>query len=92
MARHISYFKLTELPALNVAGATSNKLKPAPWNHAYRYNGNIHVETDEQYDEDFSEYDEYEDYTFEQMEAIDATVVEYMTPRGWSLTPMWSRF
>ena len=84
MARHISYFKLTELPALNVAGATSNKLKPAPWNHAYRYNGNIHVETDEQ-------YDEYEDYTFEQMEA-DATVVEYMTPRGWSLTPMWSRF
>ena len=87
MARHISYFKLTELPALNAAGATSNKLKPAPWNHAYRYNGNVHVETDEQYDEDFSEY---EDYTF--VEAIDTTLVEYMTPRGWSETPMWSHF
>ena len=89
MARHISYFNLTKLPTLNAAGATSNKLKPAPWNHAYRYNGNIHVETDEQYDEDFSEYDEY---TFEQMEAIDTTLVEYMTPRGWSETPMWSHF
>ena len=89
MARHISYFKLTELPALNAAGATSNKLKPAPWNHAYRYNGNIHIETDEQYDEDFSEY---EDYTPAAAVTIDATVVEYMTPRGWSLTSMWSRF
>ena len=89
MARHISYFNLTKLPALNAAGATSNKLKPAPWNHAYRYNGNVHVETDEQYDEDFSEY---EDYTFEQMEAIDTTVVEYMTPRGWNEISMWSRF
>lgn len=86
---HISYFNTLNLPALNAAGATSPKLKPASWNHAMRINGTMYAKLEDMEDEECTEY---ENYSLEQMEEIDYAVVEYMTPQGWSETPMWARF
>lgn len=91
MARHISYFNLFDLPRLNTEGATSPRLSPAPWNtRAYKINGVLYVEELEE--PSCSEYEEYENLSFEEIEEKiinDYPVVEYLTPRGWTTTPIW---
>lgn len=95
MARHISCFNLPALNALNAQGATSPKLKAAPWNYAYRINGMVYAPSQSRWDEDASNLTEEEMESFESgsSEELEEYVpVEHLTPQGWSETPMWSRF
>ena len=87
MARHILYFNFFDLPALNAQGATSPRLKAAPWNDSYRINGVVYAPSRSD-----DEYDNYEEYSEEESEILDNCSVEYLTSHGWKDQPMWSRF